>query len=90
MSSEGKVWTPSVDSNYGHGRKLLLQTLAEKPAAPTLTELKSNLNNTCLGHASNEFMSTLPLTPQGQEYLEKLLSNTMIQLSLLFPTSPCL
>jgi hypothetical protein len=79
-----------VDSNYGHGRKLLLQTLVKKPAAPTLTELKSNLNTTCFGLDTNKFMSTLSLTPREQEYLEKLLANTMIQLSLLFPTSPCL
>ena len=90
MRNRVKAWTPSMDSNCGHGRKLLLQTLAKKPAAPTLTELKSNLNITCFGPDTNEFMSTLPLSPREQEYLEKLLANTMIQLSLLFPTSPCL
>jgi hypothetical protein len=90
MRDWGKAWTPSMDSNCGHGRKLLLQTLAKKPAASTLTELKSNLNTMCFGSTSNEFLSTLPLTSRGQEYLEKLLANTMIQLSLLFPTSPCL
>jgi hypothetical protein len=90
MRDGGKVWTASVDQNYGHGRTLLLQTLAKKPVGPTLTELKANLNTTCFGTNTNEFMSTLPLNPRQQEYLEKLLANTVIQLSLLFPTSPCL
>jgi hypothetical protein len=79
-----------MDKKYGHGRTLLLQTLAKKPVGPTLTELKSHVNTVCFGSKPDELLSTLPLTPQEQEYLEKLLSNTMIQLSLLFPTRPCL
>ena len=85
-----KVWTESVDTNHGHGRRLLLNTLLKKPTEPTLAEIKRNLNTCSLGHVSNEFLSTLELSTREAEHLEKLLSNTVIQLSLLYPSSPCL
>ena len=67
-----------------------MDVLCKKPTEPTLLELKRNLNYFSLGHVSNEFMATLELTPREEEHLEKLLSNTVIQLSLLYPSSPCL
>ena len=90
MTIPPEVWTESVDTNHGHGRNLLLQSSAQTLEEPTLSGLKRNLNSCSLGQDTQEFLSTRDLSPREQEHLEKLLSNTVIQLSLLFPASPCL
>ena len=90
MTIPTEVWTQSMDTNHGHGRNLLLQSSVKTPEKPTLLDLKRNLNYCSLGQDTQEFLSTRDLNPQEQEHLEKLLSNTVIQLSLLFPASPCL
>ena len=90
MTIPPEVWTESVDTNHGHGRNLLLQSSVQTLEEPTLSGLKRNLNSCSLGPDTQEFLSTRDLSPREQEHLEKLLLNTVIQLSLLFPASPCL
>ena len=89
-SQPGQVWTKSADRNHGQRRTLLLQSSAKIQENPTLSDLQRNLNFYSSGQDTQEFMSTLELTTRQVEHLEKLLDNTIIQLSLLFPASPCL
>lgn len=85
-----QVWTESVDITYGQGRNYILEQLVKSSVNPTLSLLNATLNlDQVLDVNANTFKSTLPISPQQKAYIEKLLSNTVIKLSVLFPAQPC-
>ena len=85
-----QAWTESVDIKYGHGRNYILEQLVKSSVKPTLSALNAVLNlSQVLDTNANTFNSALPISPQQKTYIEKLFSNTVIKLSLLFPGQPC-